>query len=104
MKCSRKVTWTLRMKILLMIITCGAIPVRDLLFIKAVLKERRDAFPDLETKLESIVAEGNLVAWYRTQSGTHNKNYWGCAPSGKKITWHEMAPTPNRLAQCIGGE
>lgn len=61
--------------------------------LKAVIKERREVFPDLEIKLGPIVAEGNTVAWLRTQSGTHKNNYWGHQPSGKKITWQEMVFT-----------
>jgi predicted ester cyclase len=62
-------------------------------YIKTFVKERREAFPDLEIKLEPVIADGNMVAWLRTQSGTHKNNYWGHAPTGKKITWKEMVFT-----------
>jgi len=61
--------------------------------LKTAIKERREAFSDLEIKLEPVVAEGNMVAWLRTQSGTQKNNYWGHQPSGKKITWQEMVFT-----------
>ena len=62
-------------------------------YIKTFVKERREAFPDLEIKVEPLIAEGNMVAWLRTQSGTLKNNYWGYSPTGKKITWKEMVFT-----------
>lgn len=62
-------------------------------YIKTFVKERREAFPDLEIKVEPLIAEGSMVAWLRTQSGTHKNSYWGYSPTGKKITWKEMVFT-----------
>ena len=46
----------------------------------AVLHE---GFPDVHVEIESIVAEGGMVAVRLTFSGTH-------APSGERATWPEM--------------
>ncbi len=43
-------------------------------------------FPDLNTTIEDIIAEGDKV-WVRfTDTGTHTGEYLGLAPTGKKIT------------------
>ena len=43
----------------------------------------REEFPDVHVEIESIVAEGDMVAVRLTFSGTH-------APSGERATWPEM--------------
>jgi predicted ester cyclase len=62
-------------------------------WIKNFVKTRREAFPDFQFKLEPVIAEGNMVAWLRTNTGTHSKDYWGFHPTGKKVTWKEMVIT-----------
>ena len=42
-----------------------------------------EEFPDVHVEIESIVAEGDMVAVRLTFSGTH-------APSGERATWPEM--------------
>jgi predicted SnoaL-like aldol condensation-catalyzing enzyme len=42
-----------------------------------------EGFPDVHVEIESIVAEGDMVAVRLTFSGTH-------APSGERATWPEM--------------
>ena len=42
-----------------------------------------EEFPDIHVDIESIVAEGDMVAIRLTFSGTH-------APSGEKAVWPEM--------------
>jgi predicted ester cyclase len=43
-------------------------------------------FPDVQAEIESMVAEGDLVAVRLTFSGTH-------APTGERATWPEMVFT-----------
>ena len=43
-------------------------------------------FPDVHVEIESMVAEGDLVAVRLTWSGTH-------APTGERATWPEMIIT-----------
>lgn len=45
-----------------------------------------EEFPDVRVELESIVAEGDIVAVRLTFSGTH-------APTGEHATWPEMVFT-----------
>ena len=42
-----------------------------------------EEFPDVRVEIESMVAEGDMVAVRLTFSGTH-------APSGERATWPEM--------------
>jgi predicted ester cyclase len=42
-----------------------------------------EEFPDIQVKIESMVAEGDMVAVRLTFSGTH-------APTGKRAMWPEM--------------
>lgn len=59
-------------------------------FIKDFAQELITAFPDLEVKTEQVAVEGNLVGWYRTNTGTHKNEYLGHPASGKKISWTEI--------------
>jgi steroid delta-isomerase-like uncharacterized protein len=43
-----------------------------------------NAFPDCTAKIEQMVAEGDKVAIRVTWQGTHQKEYMGIAPTGKK--------------------
>ncbi len=45
-----------------------------------------EEFPDVRVNIESIVAEGDMVAVRLTFSGTH-------APTGERATWPEMVFT-----------
>jgi predicted ester cyclase/ketosteroid isomerase-like protein len=50
----------------------------------------RTAFPDLDVSVEPIIAEGDMVAWLRTHSGTHQADFLGVPSSGKNVTWQSM--------------
>ncbi|MFH9354195.1 ester cyclase [Kitasatospora sp. NPDC017646] len=45
------------------------------------------AFPDLRLDVKSIVAEGNRVILRITVTGTHLGQFFGKAPTGKKVSW-----------------
>lgn len=42
-------------------------------------------FPDLETKVEDVIAEGDLVVLRATLRGTHSGDFGGIAPTGRRI-------------------
>jgi steroid delta-isomerase-like uncharacterized protein len=53
---------------------------------KQVASLYRTAFPDLQIKIEEMVAEGNTVAVRWTAIGTNTGNLRDVPPSGRKVT------------------
>ena len=45
------------------------------------------AFPDLQTTIEDLIAEGDKVAVRQTWRGTHTGNFLGIPPTGKQVTF-----------------
>lgn len=45
------------------------------------------AFPDLHISVEDIVGEGDMVAWRLSVNGTHQSEFRGVAPTGKKVSF-----------------
>jgi predicted ester cyclase len=58
--------------------------------LKKVLESIRGGFPDVRVRIELILAEGDLVAWRATAEGTHTREYFGVAPTGKKVTLRQL--------------
>ncbi len=58
--------------------------------VKKYLGNIRTAFPDIQVSIDLFIAENNMVAWRRTHTGTHQGEFMGFQPSGKKITWETM--------------
>jgi steroid delta-isomerase-like uncharacterized protein len=48
------------------------------------------AFPDDTLKIELIVAEGDMVSYRATESGTHKDTFLGIPATGKSATWTEI--------------
>ena|SRR5207302_6097641 len=44
-------------------------------------------FPDSRVTVDDLVAEGDKVASRTTITGTHTKEYYGVAPTGKRISF-----------------
>jgi steroid delta-isomerase-like uncharacterized protein len=53
--------------------------------IRDVIASSRVSFPDLQYKLEGMVAEGDTVAVRWSWHGTHQGVYRGAAPTWKKV-------------------
>ena len=49
----------------------------------------RGAFPDRTDTVEEIIADGDMVGLLFKLTGTHHGNFFGIAPTGKKIDVHE---------------
>lgn len=58
--------------------------------VKARLKTLRGAFPDIRFVLESLVAEGALVAARYHWEGTHKGTFLGIPPTGRKVVVRGM--------------
>jgi steroid delta-isomerase-like uncharacterized protein len=55
-----------------------------------VIRMMRGGFPDIQWTLEEMIAEGDNVAARFTMSGTHQGNFFGVPPTGKKIAVQAM--------------
>jgi predicted ester cyclase len=49
------------------------------------LSDQFKAFPDLQTKIEHIVAENDLVLVFLNFTGTHKGEFRGMPPTNKKV-------------------
>ena len=66
---------------------------------KEVAKVFRTAFPDFNMTVEDVVAENDLVVCRFRQTGTHEGDLFGIAPTGREVDFGEMA-----LCQIAGGQ
>jgi steroid delta-isomerase-like uncharacterized protein len=54
--------------------------------LKQLARGYRDAFPDLNIRIEEQIAEGDMVATRWTATGTHKGELFGISPTGKQAT------------------
>ena len=54
--------------------------------LKQLIAAYRRAFPDLKINLEDIFAEGEMVAFRWSVSGTHLGDWLGVSPTGNHVT------------------
>lgn len=54
--------------------------------LKQFLIEYYNAFPDMQVKVENLIAEGDKVVSHVTSRGTHKGELMGIAPTGKQVT------------------
>ena len=52
---------------------------------KETFAEAREGFPDLSITVEDVMAEGDRVAARVTMRGTHQGEFQGIAPTGKRV-------------------
>jgi predicted ester cyclase len=69
--------------------------------VKSVVREFRDAFPDLRVTVDSQVAEGDRLVSFSTMTGTHRETFRGIAPSGNSITMVTACDTTFRDEKVI---
>jgi steroid delta-isomerase-like uncharacterized protein len=66
---------------------------------KEFIGQMLDAFPDLEFQVENEIAEGDMVASEMVMTGTHQAEFVGIPPTGRKISVHFMD-----MARVRGGQ
>lgn len=54
---------------------------------KSLWREYWEAFPDLEGEFIELIGEGDRVAFFREDHGTHEGEFRGIQPTGKDITF-----------------
>jgi steroid delta-isomerase-like uncharacterized protein len=55
--------------------------------LKDALRSIFEAFPDAEIRFKHLVADGNLVIAHVTVRGTHQGEFMGVPPTGKRVSW-----------------
>ena len=58
--------------------------------VKAIFGAIRAAFPDHDARIIHQIAEGDLVATYKTLTGTHRGDFFGKPATGKRATIQVM--------------
>jgi predicted ester cyclase len=72
---------------------------------KAIVSLFRAAFPDQWWQIEDLIAEGDKVVARTTMTGTHLGDFFGIAPTGKKVTLsgvHIMRIQDGKVAEHWG--
>jgi steroid delta-isomerase-like uncharacterized protein len=54
--------------------------------VKQLTTMLRSAFPDFEARIDDIIAEGDKVVIRQTWSGTHQGEFMGVPPTGKRVS------------------
>ena len=58
---------------------------------KQFLEDEIRAFPDLHVTIVDTIAEGDIVCVRLQETGTHNGEYKGLAPTGRKLSYSVAA-------------
>lgn len=59
----------------------------------------RQAMPDFQVKFNNLLADGDMVLGWLSQSGTHRGDFMGVSATGKKVTWGQII-----IARFAGGQ
>ncbi|MGZ4601900.1 MAG: ester cyclase [Oryzihumus sp.] len=57
---------------------------------EAVFRMVRAAFPDHDAQIIHQLADGDMVATYKTFNGTHRGDFFGVAPTGRHVSMRVM--------------
>jgi steroid delta-isomerase-like uncharacterized protein len=76
----------------------GVPPIKGIEAFKQFTSGFFTAFPDLQTTIEDLIAEGDKVAVRQTWRGTHTGNFLGIPPTGKQVAF-----TSTEVYRVAGG-
>jgi len=57
----------------------------------AALRAHTTAIPDLVWEIQDLVIAGNRIAAHLLDTGTPTQEWFGLPPTGRSVTFHEMA-------------
>ena len=57
------------------------------------------AFPDVQYTVDNVIAEGDMLAFHRTVTGTQRGEFMGVPATGKKLKWIGLV-----MSRCEGGK
>jgi predicted ester cyclase len=69
---------------------------------KALYKKLREAFPDFHAAIHWQYSDGDKVTTFKTYHGTHQGEFWGLAPTGKKIQFETVDVMSVRNGKITG--
>jgi predicted ester cyclase len=58
--------------------------------LKEVFARLHRAFPDLHITVEDVIAEGDKIVGRNSVTGTHQGEYMGLAPTGRRVAYNEI--------------
>lgn len=61
----------------------------------------RESFPDVVVEVNDMVAEDDRVVAYWTMTGTHEGEFWGVQPTGRKISGTAISLLRFRAGQLV---
>jgi steroid delta-isomerase-like uncharacterized protein len=70
---------------------------------KRGVSQTRTEFPDLQVRIESMIAEGDLVAYHSVWSGTHLGTFRGIPQTGKRVEWQATCYRRVRDGKVVEG-
>ena len=66
-------------------------------------KAVRSSFPDLRHTVEDVIAAGDKIVFRLRVEGTHKGEYLGIAPTGKAISYSQIAIYRVSEGKCVEG-
>ena len=72
---------------------------------RAIVRLFRSVFPDLEWRIDDLIAEGDKVVARTTMRGTHQGGFFGIPPTGKRVEMtgvHIMRIADGRIIEHWG--
>jgi steroid delta-isomerase-like uncharacterized protein len=78
-------------------------PVQGRAGARQMLQNLLQAFPDVHSEVEQMIASGNTVVTRSLMTGTQKGNFAGIAPTNKKVSWHSCVVIEVKNGKAIRG-